>query len=212
MKWKEIKGNGRKWGHGIKTMKMKRKESKWKDIKMKTQQQEMEGNERKWKAMKANRKWNEVEGNERKWKKINSSCRLLASAGASWRLSGASCTWLPHRLLAVLGASWFPSGWEGYAFYFSPLLLQRNSLDLGSHEQITLWLGLCYFFPQHLCFGSPFLLSLSVSWSDCWKRAFWTPPCPQSTVVVVVVMLYLSYSILLFGRYLEPKYHYTTIF
>ena len=33
-------------------------------------------------------------------------------------------------------------------------------------------------FPQHLCWGSPFLPSLSVSWSGCWKRAFPTPRAP----------------------------------
>ena len=49
------------------------------------------------------------------------------------------------------------------------------------------------FFPQHLCYGSSFLPSLSVSWSDCWKRPFRTPPCHQKPVVVVIVVVIMLY-------------------
>ena len=44
-------------------------------------------------------------------------------------------------------------------------------------------------FPQHLCWGSPFLLSLSVSWPDCWNRVFPTPLVHQDVVVVIVVVV-----------------------
>ena len=52
-----------------------------------------------------------------------------------------------------------------------------------------------YFFPQHLCWGSPFLQSLSLSRSDCWNRPF--PTHHRGTrdsvvVVVIVIVLYLA--------------------
>ena len=45
------------------------------------------------------------------------------------------------------------------------------------------------FFRQHLCWGSVFLPSLSVSWSDCWKRAFRTPWRHQDIIIVVIVVV-----------------------
>ena len=44
--------------------------------------------------------------------------------------------------------------------------------------------------------------------ADCWNRIFPTPSVHQGTVCFV---LYHSYSILLFGYFLKPDYHYTTI-
>ena len=46
------------------------------------------------------------------------------------------------------------------------------------------------FFPQHLCWGSPFLPPLSVWSSYCWNRAFRTPVRHKIIIVIVVVMCY----------------------
>ena len=66
------------------------------------------------------------------------------------------------------------------------------------------------FVPQHLCYGSSFLPSLSVSWSHCWKRPFPTPSGHQGTVVVVIiiVVLYRSYRYISYVI-LQIKYYIT---
>ena len=46
-----------------------------------------------------------------------------------------------------------------------------------------------HIFPQHLCWGSPFLPSLSVSCLDCWKRSFPTPLGHQDVIIVVIIIV-----------------------
>ena len=48
--------------------------------------------------------------------------------------------------------------------------------------------------------------------ADCWNRVFPTPIGAPGHRRCCYFMLYHSYSILLFGNFLKPDYHYTAIF
>ena len=63
------------------------------------------------------------------------------------------------------------------------------------------WLYNLFWFPQHLCWGSPFLPSLSVSWSDCWNRAFPTPPRHQGLRLLLLLLCCTLLLNLFIGSY-----------
>ena len=70
------------------------------------------------------------------------------------------------------------------------------------------------FFPQHLCFGSPFLPPLSVSTVIAGPPLFRPPRGPRDTVIIVVVIVVFSFYYLFFSKVflLKADFHYTTIF
>ena len=74
------------------------------------------------------------------------------------------------------------------------------------------------FFPQHLCFGSPFLPPLTVSIVIAGTALFRPPRGTRNAVVVVVVVVvvffllfYVAFTLLL-ASFLKCDYHYTTTF
>ena len=66
------------------------------------------------------------------------------------------------------------------------------------------------FFPQHLCFGSPFLPPLTVS-TVIAGTALFRPPRGTRNPVVVIVIAFLLCLYLVLASFLGGDYHYTTI-